>query len=186
VVSRLTWQKGIDLLFAALPALLARGGSLALLGTGEAEVERGLLRVAAEHPGAVGAVIGYDEPLSHLLIGGADAILVPSRFEPCGLTQLYGLRYGTLPVVARTGGLADTVIDANAAALAAGVATGFAFAPGDAGALAGALGRACDLWADRPAWDRAVRAALAHPVGWERSARAYADLYAELAGSRPA
>ena len=124
VVSRLTRQKGLDLLLEILPRLLARGASLALLGSGDADLERAFLAAAGDHPGRVGAVVGWDEPLSHLMQAGADAIVVPSRFEPCGLTQLYGLRYGTLPVVARTGGLADTVIDANEAALRAGVATG--------------------------------------------------------------
>ena len=99
-------------------------------------LEGALLAAAARHRGRVGVVIGYDEALSHLMQGGGDAILIPSRFEPCGLTQLYGLRYGCVPLVARTGGLADTVIDANEAALAAGVATGFQFAPVNAGALA--------------------------------------------------
>src|SRR3546814_6916234 len=104
--------------------------------------------------------------------GGADAILVPSRFEPCGLTQLYGLRYGTLPIVARTGGLADTVIDANDAALKAGAATGFQFAPVTVTALTQAIHRVIALYADRTAWRRMVRRAVSHPVGWEQSARA--------------
>jgi starch synthase len=128
-------------------------------------------------------VIGYDEPLSHLLQAGADAILVPSRFEPCGLTQLYGLRYGTLPVVARTGGLADTVIDANEAALQAGVATGFQFSPIAAAPLADAIDRACDAFADKKLWTGMVRRAMKHPVGWATSAGAYAKIYAELAGT---
>jgi len=125
-------------------------------------------------------VRGYDEPLSHLLQGGADAILVPSRFEPCGLTQLYGLRYGTLPIVARTGGLADTVIDANHAALAAGVATGLQFAPVTAEALGFALQRALDLFRSPGRW-RAMQAfAMRQPVGWQASAERYADLYRAL------
>jgi starch synthase len=112
--------------------------------------------------------------------GGADAILVPSRFEPCGLTQLYGLRYGTLPVVARTGGLADTVIDANAAALQAGVATGFQFAPVTTAALIDALDRTCDAFADKKTWRAMMRRAMKHPVGWETSAAAYAEIYEDL------
>ena len=128
-------------------------------------------------------VIGWDEPLSHLMQAGADAIVVPSRFEPCGLTQLYGLRYGTLPVVARTGGLADTVIDANEAALRAGVATGFQFSPVAAAPLADALDRACDVFADEALWSGMVRRAMRHPVGWEASAKAYARVYSELVES---
>src|SRR5690606_22813097 len=116
----------------------------------------------------------------HLLQGGADAILIPSRFEPCGLTQLYGLRYGTLPVVARTGGLADTVIDANEAGLRAGVATGFQFSPVAAQALGDAIERACDAFADRKLWTGMMRRAMKQPVGWASSASAYAKVYRAL------
>ena len=129
VVSRLTQQKGLDLLLDCLPGLVSEGASLAILGSGTRELEHELVAASNRHPDRVGVVIGYDEPLSHLLQGGSDAILVPSRFEPCGLTQLYGLRYGTLPVVARTGGLSDTIIDANSAAISAKCATGFQFSP---------------------------------------------------------
>ncbi|HMA14214.1 MAG: glycogen synthase GlgA [Bacteroidota bacterium] len=184
VISRLTRQKGIDLLLAALPRLLARGAQLAVLGTGEADLEAGLAEAARGNPGRVGVVIGYDEPLSHLMQGGADAILVPSRFEPCGLTQLYGLRYGTLPVVARTGGLADTVIDANEAALRAGAATGFQFSPVAAGPLADAVDRTCDAYTDRALWRGMVRRAMKQPVGWRDSAAAYARIYGEMMGPR--
>ena len=142
VVSRLSWQKGMDLLLAALPRLIAEGGQLALLGAGDAALQAEIAAAKTRHPGRVGAVFGYDEGLSHLMQGGADIILVPSRFEPCGLTQLYGLRYGAVPLVARVGGLADTIIDANDAALAAGVATGFQFAPVAVHALEAALARA--------------------------------------------
>jgi starch synthase len=186
VVSRLTRQKGLDVLTEALPAFLARGGRLALLGSGDAGLEDAFRRLAAERPGEVGVRIGYDEPLAHLLYAGGDAIAVPSRFEPCGLTQLYGLRYGTLPLVARTGGLGDTVIDANPAALAAGCATGFVFAPVSASALAAALDRLCDTWADRALWRRLMRRAMSHPVGWDSSAAAYAALYADAAATRRA
>jgi starch synthase len=183
VISRLTRQKGLDLLLAALPRLLARGAQLAVLGSGDADLEAGFAAAARDNPARVGVVIGYDEPLSHLMQGGADAILVPSRFEPCGLTQLYGLRYGTLPVVARTGGLADTVIDANEAALQAGVATGFQFSPVAAASLADAIDRACDAYADRALWRGMVRRAMKQPVGWQVSAAAYARLYGEMTGT---
>ncbi|MEM6492709.1 MAG: glycosyltransferase, partial [Pseudomonadota bacterium] len=113
----------------------------------------------------------------------ADAILVPSRFEPCGLTQLCGLRYGTIPIVARTGGLADTVIDANPAALAADCATGFQFQPTTADALAHAVVRAATLFDDKPAWAAMTARAMRHPVGWDGSAKAYAALYADLAAA---
>jgi starch synthase len=186
VVSRLSDQKGLDLLLAALPGFIARGGQLALLGSGERLLENAFLAAAARHPGQVGVRVGYDEALSHLIYAGADAILVPSRFEPCGLTQLYALRYGALPVVARTGGLADTVIHANAAALAASCATGIVHAPGDAAALAQALADLCTLHADRAAFRRVQKNAMHHPVGWEASAPRYAALYARLAdGGRP-
>lgn len=179
VVSRLTGQKGLDLLLQALPELLARGGRLALLGSGEPPLEQAWLAAAARHE-AVSVRIGYDEALSHRMIAGGDAILVPSRFEPCGLTQMYGLRYGTVPVVARTGGLADTVIDANPAALAAGVATGVQFAPVTAGALAVALDRLCDLHADPTTFTRLQRNGMRAAVGWGPSAAAYAALFRQV------
>lgn len=105
VVSRLTWQKGMDVLAEVIDDIVDHGGKLAILGAGDPALEAAFLSAAARHPGRVGIVIGYDEPLSHLMQAGSDAILIPSRFEPCGLTQLYGLRYGCVPVVARTGGL---------------------------------------------------------------------------------
>ncbi|MEO1457295.1 MAG: glycogen synthase GlgA [Pseudomonadota bacterium] len=181
VVSRLTAQKGIDLLLAALPGFLARGGRFALLGSGDAALEASVQAAAKADPDRVGVVIGYDESLAHLLFAGGDAIAVPSRFEPCGLTQLYGLRYGTLPLVARTGGLGDTVIDANPAARAMGVATGFVFAPATVDALAGALDRLADAWAEPAVWQGMMARAMAQPVGWEASAGAYAALYGRLA-----
>ncbi|MBM6593645.1 glycogen synthase GlgA [Microvirga pudoricolor] len=184
VVSRLTDQKGLDLLLGALPDLMADGGQVALLGTGDPSLEAAFSTAAVQFPGRVGVRIGYDEPLSHVLIAGADAILVPSRFEPCGLTQFYGLRYGTIPVVARTGGLADSIIDANQAALEAGVATGIVFSPIDAGGVRDGLRRAAALFADKPIWNRMVQNALRHPVGWERSAAQYDAVYRSALGIR--
>jgi starch synthase len=182
VVSRLTWQKGMDLLAEALPALVAAGGRLALLGSGDAALEGAFLAAAQAYPGRIGVRIGFDETLSHVMFGGADAILVPSRFEPCGLTQLYGLRYGCIPVVARVGGLADTVIDANAAALEAGVATGLAFTPVTAAALGAAIRRASALHADMEAWSGLQRAGMRANLSWRRRAGAYAALFRAVAG----
>lgn len=186
VVSRLTWQKGIDVLAGMLDDAVAAGVRLAVLGSGDAALEGALLAGAARHRGRVGVVIGYDEALSHLMQAGSDAILIPSRFEPCGLTQLYGLRYGCVPIVARTGGLADTVIDANEAALAAGVATGFQFDPENGAALLHAVRRAVAVHADRAAWANIQRQGMMADVSWDRSAAKYAELYRSLLARRTA
>ena len=179
VVSRLTAQKGMDVLLSALPALLDLGGQLALIGAGEREIEQALVAAAGASP-RVHVRIGYDEGFAHRLIAGGDAILVPSRFEPCGLTQLCGLRYGAVPVVARTGGLADTVIHANAAARAADVATGLEVWPLSADALAHALRDLVTLHADEAGFARMQRNGMRHPVGWERSAGLYKALYSQI------
>jgi starch synthase len=178
VVSRLSEQKGLDLLLDALPALTDRGGQLVLLGSGDRRLEWEWQR-AAQHLN-VAVHIGYDEALSHRIIAGGDAILVPSRFEPCGLTQMYGLRYGTVPVVARTGGLADTVIDASPVALRSGVATGLQFHPVTAHALAGALMRLCDLYAQPKVWAQMQKNGMRQALGWDIAAADYAALYAEV------
>ena len=180
VVSRLTSQKGLDMLLDCLPALVARGAQLVVLGSGDKEIEQAFISTANRYPGSVGVIIGYDEDLSHLIQGGSDAILIPSRFEPCGLTQLYGLRYGTLPVVARTGGLADTIIDANDAASHANCATGFQFAPITTEMLDQAIARACTMFKSPKDWTAMVRRAMKHPVGWDRSAEAYLDVYSSV------
>ncbi|MCU0815244.1 MAG: glycogen synthase GlgA [Cypionkella sp.] len=181
VVSRLTDQKGIDLLPSVIPDFVAGGGGLCILGSGDPALEAAMRDLAKAHPGRVALRLGYDEGLSHRMFAGADAVLVPSRFEPCGLTQMYGLRYGTLPVVAATGGLADTVIGASPATLAAGVATGVVFHPTDSIALGQALRKLLALYAEPEVWARMMANAMAHPVGWEASAAAYAKLYAEVA-----
>ena len=180
VVSRLTWQKGMDLLAQNADELVAAGAKLVVLGSGDAGLEGQLLAAAARHRGRIGVVVGYDEALSHLMQGGSDAILIPSRFEPCGLTQLYGLRYGCVPVVARTGGLADTVIDANEAAVAAGVATGFVHEPNSAPALLQAIYRVVAMHKDADVWTSLQRQGMKADVSWERSAKKYADLYKNL------
>ncbi len=179
VVSRLTQQKGLDLLLTALPHLLKSGGQLAVLGTGERKLEKGFLRAAKKNEGHVATVIGYDEVLSHRMQAGADAIIVPSRFEPCGLTQLYGLRYGTLPVVAKVGGLADTVTDIDTVTDGMG-ATGFQFTPVDADHLVAAIERACELFATPTIWQRMMHHAMTQEVGWDAAAGAYRQLYERL------
>ena len=180
VISRLTGQKGMDVLAECVDDLVAQGGRLALLGSGEAHIETAFTAAAARHPGQVGVTIGYDEPLSHLLQGGADAILIPSRFEPCGLTQLYGLAYGCVPVVARTGGLADTVIDVNLAALAAEVGTGFQCGEVSYAALGATITRAIATFAEPERWEAIQRNGMRADFSWGQSGRRYADLYASM------
>ncbi len=177
VVSRLSEQKGLDLVLASLPTLLDGGAQLALLGAGDPSLEESFRAAATVYPGQVGCVFGYDEPLAHQIQGGSDALLVPSRFEPCGLTQLCAMRYGSVPIVSRVGGLADTVIDANEMALATGVATGFQFSPVNLTAALDAFRRAKSLWLDMDAWHRLQLNGMVAEVGWGRPARHYADLY---------
>jgi starch synthase len=180
VVSRLTWQKGMDILPEVLDHLVGNGGRLALLGSGDAMIEQALRDGAARHPGRIGVRFGYDEALSHRMQGGGDAILIPSRFEPCGLTQMYGLAYGCVPVVARTGGLADTIIDANVAALSQNVATGVQFTGVHYQALATAISRTVALYRDRRTWRSTQRNGMNSDFSWARSGRVYADYYHRL------
>lgn len=186
VVTRLTHQKGVDLLLDALPDFINAGGAVVVLGSGDPAYEEGLRGLQARFPWSVGLRIGYDEALSHRMYAGGDVVLVPSRFEPCGLTQMYGQRYGALPVVAATGGLRDTVTDASPEALADGTSTGFSFGDAslggsiDAGGLGFALGRAVDLYHDTAAWARLRGQAMRTPVDWQVSATRYAALFATL------
>jgi starch synthase len=184
VVSRLTSQKGLDMLVDEIDDLVAHGMQLAVLGSGDPVLERAFVAAAEWHLGSVGCVVGYDEPIAHLIQAGSDALLVPSRFEPCGLTQLYALRYGSIPVVSRVGGLADSVIDANEAALAAGVATGIQFWPTTSEALEGALRRLLVLWRDKPAWERMQRNGMSADVSWRSSATRYLALFQSLLADR--
>ena len=180
LVSRLTSQKGIDLLPDAVGEWVAGGGGLAVLGSGDAWAEGAMHEIARRYPGRVSVRIGYDEGLSHRMFAGGDVVLVPSRFEPCGLTQLYGLRYGCVPVVAAVGGLADTVIGATPATEAAASATGVVFHPVDALALRQALRRVLGLYADRAGWTQMVKRGMRMDWGWARSAARYAALYEAL------
>ena len=180
VVSRLTDQKGLDLLPDALPDFCARGGMMAILGTGFGWLEAALAQAAAQNPDQIGFFRGYDEGKSHRMFAGADAVLVPSRFEPCGLTQLYGLAYGAVPVVAATGGLRDSVIGVSPASLRAGVATGIVMAQTDGLSLHLALRQLTELYADAPLFAQIRQNGMAAGFGWAQSARDYADLYAKI------
>jgi starch synthase len=182
VVSRLTEQKGLDLLLHCLPRLVQSGAQLVVLGSGDAVLEDGFRHVGKSHPGSVAVRTGFDEALSHRIFAGADMVLVPSRFEPCGLTQLYGLRYGAVPIVHRVGGLADSVVDATAENLAAQLATGFVFTAADAGALAGAIDRAIALYRQPHAWRRLAARAMTQDFSWDHSAGLYTALYRRLLG----
>lgn len=186
IISRLTWQKGMDMLAARIDAIAGMGIRLAILGSGDAALEGQLLAAASRHRGRIGVRLAYDEQAAHLLQGGADAILIPSRTEPCGLTQLYGLRYGCVPIVTRTGGLADTIIDANEAALGAGVATGLQFASATPDSLVEALARAQALHRDAEGWAAIQRAGMKADFSWDRSAGRYAALFQQLVDQKAA
>jgi starch synthase len=181
VVSRLSWQKGLDLLLENLPLVLSEGMQLVLLGTGEPDLQEQYSAAAKSDPDQVGVYIGYDENLAHLIQAGADALLVPSRFEPCGLTQLCALHYGAIPIVSRVGGLADTVSDANETTIAAGAATGIQFGPVTSENLAGAIRRTNALFHNKPAWQRLQKNAMTVDVSWRCPARHYAALYRQVA-----
>ncbi len=183
LVSRLTQQKGLDLVLDAIPELLATGAQLAVQGTGDAALEKAFTDAMAAHPGAMAVRLGYDESFAHQMIAGADAMLVPSRFEPCGLTQLYALRYGTVPVVRHVGGLIDTVVDADDAALAADTATGFMFGPATREALALAVHRAVHAFAQPRVWGQLQRRGMAQNFSWAAAANQYLALYKALRAS---
>ncbi|MDB2438886.1 glycogen synthase GlgA [Hellea sp.] len=180
VISRLTTQKGLDVLAGLVDHIVLSGGQLALLGSGDSTIEAAFLAAAKKHPTEVGVQIGYDEPLAHLIQAGADAIFIPSRFEPCGLTQLCAMRYGTVPIAGRVGGLNDTIIDASPAALAKGVATGLLFSDIDVHTLSATIDRAFALYRAPKIWAQMRRNAITQPVGWALSAKAYMALYADL------
>ena len=181
VIGRLSSKKGLDLLLENLPAIVREGMQLVVLGSGGDRSLQYRYRAAAQaHPERVSVTIGHDEGLAHLIQAGADALVVPSRFEPCGLTQLCALRYGTVPIVSRIGGLEDTVVDADDLAITGGGQTGFKFGPVTAENLAGVLQRACATFHDVAAWRRIQRNGMSIDVSWRNPASRYADLYSSL------
>lgn len=171
MIARMTPQKGMDLVLAVADGIVERGGQLAMLGTGDKAIEAAVRALTARHPGRVAAFIGYDEGLSHRIEAGADVFLMPSRFEPCGLNQMYSLRYGTVPIVHATGGLRDTVEDN---------VTGFVFETASVAALEAAIERALALYASKPAWKKMMQAGMRRDFSWENSARAYAAMYRDM------
>jgi starch synthase len=179
VVSRLTEQKGLHLVLGGIDALLAQGGQLALLGSGDAGLESAFRERATAAPRSVSVTLGYSEPLAHCLFGAGDVTLVPSLFEPCGLTQMYGLKYGCLPLVHRVGGLADTVVDATLEDMADGRATGFCFDAFDADGFSRALRRAFALYRRPADWDAVRASAMCRPADWGSAAARYLDVYAQ-------
>jgi starch synthase len=179
IVSRLTDQKGLGLLLSVLPEVLADGAQLVMLGSGESRIEHALQEAAARYPGQLAVQVGFDEAMAHRIMAGSDVVLVPSRFEPCGLTQLYALRYGSLPLVRRVGGLADTVVDTTLEDLDT-AATGFVFDGFDAPSLSRALRRANTLWRRPADWARVRERAMRQQFGWDEPARQYAALYKKI------
>jgi len=180
LVGRITEQKGLSLVLAGVDEIVAQGGQLLVLGSGEAGLEQALQQQAVRHPGRVAVHLGYDEALAHRIFAGSDVTLVPSLFEPCGLTQMYGLKYGSLPLVRAVGGLADTVIDADLATLADHSATGFVFGPFTDAAYQHALRRAFALYGKRAAWARVRQTGMRQPLGWAPAAARYLALYQRL------
>jgi starch synthase len=178
-VGRLVEQKGVDLILAILPHLMAEPDTqLVILGSGDRVLEGKVRDAVASYPGRVGVHIGYDEPLSHMVEAGSDSFLMPSRFEPCGLNQLFSLRYGTVPIVHKTGGLADTVVDATLGNLRAGKATGFVFEHADPNGLWWAVGRALALWREASSgWEGLAVNGMRQDHSWQASARRYEELY---------
>jgi starch synthase len=181
MVSRMVDQKGFDLVMGAADRLLRRNIQLVFLGTGDPHYEHQLRGMAERYPGQVAARIGFDESLAHQIEAGADIFLMPSRFEPCGLNQMYSLRYGTVPVVRRVGGLADSVRHFNGQPDSLQTADGFVFSDYSVEAFGDTVERALDVWRDRAIWDRLVRNGMGRDWSWEGSAGHYVDAYRRAA-----
>ncbi len=177
MIGRLVEQKGIDLFLDALPELVKLPLQFVLLGAGEAKFEKALREWSSRHPDKLSTRIGYDEGLAHRIEAGADMFLMPSRFEPCGLNQMYSMRYATIPIVRRVGGLGDTVIDSNPQSLATDTATGIVFEDASAKALIQAVQRALKLYEDEPLWRQLQKNGMHKDFSWQHSARQYLEVY---------
>ena len=177
VIGRLTPQKGFDLLREIIPELMTLDVQIALLGTGDRDMEQQFLAARAGHPDRIGVFIGFDEGLAHRIEAGADMLMMPSRYEPCGLSQLYSLRYGTVPIVRRTGGLADTVVPYQPSTAQANLATGFHFIDPSSDALLSAIMLALHVYRERDAWHSLRQAGMKTDVSWTQAAKQYVQLY---------
>lgn len=180
IVSRMSYQKGLDMVLQILPRMMDAGLQFVILGQGDPHLEHGFSQLAYKYPHNMKAIIGYTEPQSHRFIAGADILMVPSRFEPCGLTQLYAQKYGTLPLVRRTGGLADTVIDCSLEAIATNQATGFVFNDSTTHDLSNAIHRSLILWKTQKKWRQLQKSAMAQDFSWNTTALSYVSLYNEI------
>lgn len=180
MITRLTEQKGVDLLIESADEIVKQGGQLMILGSGAPHLEDGIRHLAETYPQNIAVKIGYDEALSHLMVAGGDVILVPSRFEPCGLTQLYGLQYGTLPLVRKTGGLADTVVNSTSETIKNRSATGFVFDHATPEALRQSLQQAFLLWQKPRSWSMVRSDAMKQDFSWRKAAAEYFALYQRL------
>ena len=179
-VGRLTWQKGVDILLDAIPELADQKLHLVLLGNGDQKLEQQAIQVMQAHPEIFSVKIGFIEELAHLIEGGADMFLMPSRYEPCGLNQMYSMRYGTPPLVRKTGGLADTVIDTTEETLVNGTATGLVFEDSDKDTLALTIQRAIALYTDKPSFRKVQENGMRKDFSWEKSAQTYIDVFKKL------
>jgi len=182
VVSRFTHQKGLDLLLEIAPRLAKLPAQLVMLGSGDAKMQKTVHDMSHRYPGKISAVIGFSEDLSHQIEAGADMFVMPSRFEPCGLNQLYSQRYGTPPIVHATGGLSDSVVDCTAATLKNGTASGFMFSGMTTENLFFTIQRAIGLYNDKIKWKTLRKNCMAKNFGWERSAEAYREVYLKVLG----
>lgn len=180
VVSRLVWQKGLDLLADAAPSLLSDGGEIVILGSGERGLETQLAELAAQNPGRIGFISGYDEDIAHLMQAGSDVLLVPSRFEPCGITQLCAMRYGAVPVVSKLGGLRDTVSETGNGK----AETGFHIWPVTSRAIEMTFQRVRTAWSNKTRWRRLQKNGMGTDVSWTKSAQQYAKLYSDVVATR--
>lgn len=182
LVSRFTYQKGLDVVLEIAPQLISFPAQLVLLGSGDATMQSDAQALARQFPGQIASVVGFDEALSHLIEAGADMFLMPSRFEPCGLNQMYSQHYGTPPIVHATGGLADSVVDCNKASLADGSASGFVFNKMTAQELLTCIQRALLIYRDKKSWSSLQLNGMHKDFGWQRSAGKYHEIYESLVG----
>lgn len=186
VIGRLTVQKGFDLLIDVIPEIMSLDTQIVVLGMGEHHLEQQFIAAQSRYPDRIGLCLGFDEGMAHRIEAGSDMFIMPSRYEPCGLSQLYSLRYGTVPIVRRTGGLADTVVHFRPSRAKSKCATGFHFIEASADSLLSTLLLSLHVYKDRQTWESLIRAGMMTDLSWGRSAKLYVDLYRELQKGREA